>query len=451
MQLYRVMALFPRRVIDRCLNESRTFASEQKLRDWVRRLNTVSDDYVATEWELVLLNAFAKCGRVQHEPSTHVTPLDLLFESVDGSLAFAADIATISDQEMHRRNPVDSFQEQLCKRIARSTIKSGRFSFTIEEEQPVAARGTGRRRHLLLPRANQLSTHVFNADFDSFMERVRAQPHLMHDYAIKQAGPAIRISIQYAPGIGRSVFGYYGAYTATTVKNKNPLFNALKRKADQLRRSGYQGLRGIIICDGGAQILSQMPKWATYTPNEVIRDFFRQNRSIEFVITIALNRRCFGSGNDQTFEYNPQLFVRSSAPAWTQDLGCVLADVMSCLPEPSRTPENATNSLKWNRSTRMTAPYIGGWELKGNQIKISSRELLDLLAGRLDQKRFCENHTSSQASIFTVFRNQGKMIQNVRVERQEDRDDDWIVFQFSNGDPATSDFRVPEAPDSPGD
>src|SRR3954471_19075024 len=61
--LKEVVALFARRVIDSYLRENQALVSEQTPRDRVQRLNTVSDDYVATEWELVLLSAFAKHAR----------------------------------------------------------------------------------------------------------------------------------------------------------------------------------------------------------------------------------------------------------------------------------------------------------------------------------------------------------------------------------------------------
>jgi hypothetical protein len=86
--------------------------------------NGSNRDYLAVEWELVLLNAFSKCGNVQHEPVTHAAPLDLLFESYDGRLRFAADIAAISDRGANRQNPVDRFQEELGKRITKAKIRN---------------------------------------------------------------------------------------------------------------------------------------------------------------------------------------------------------------------------------------------------------------------------------------------------------------------------------------
>jgi hypothetical protein len=437
------MALFARRVIDRYLEENQELVSEERLRDWVRRLNTVSDDYVATEWELILLNAFAKHGKVQHEPKTYAAPIDLLFQSSDGGLYFAADIAAIFEWEMHRRNPVDRFQEELSKRIAQAKIETGRFLFRIEESQPVAARGTGRKRQLLLPPTTQFSTHVFTSDFDRFIKSVRAHPHAIQHHVIRYASPSVNIFIEYSPGKTLGLVGQYGAYASTTVKDNNPLFNALKRKAEQLRRSGYEGLRGVIVCDGGARILNETPNWAIYSIREVVQDFFRQNASISFVITVAIKWRWFNSNSGRKFEYVAQLFVRDSTPTWPHDLGRLLDNVLSHLPEPSQTPENATNQLKWNRSTKITRPYCGGgWELKGNEVKISARELLDLLAGKLNYKQFAEDHAVAGGNMFQVFRDQGKMIRRISVEHQPNKDDDWILIQFST-DPAACDFKVP--------
>jgi hypothetical protein len=393
-----------------------------------------------------LLSAFAKHGSVQHEPDTYSVPIDLLFESPDGDLRFAADIAAIFEWEMHRRNPVDRFHAELSRRITQAKIGSGRFSFRIEEEQPIASRGTGKKRQLLLPPINQFSTYLFTNDFNGFIERVRTQPHAIQHHVIRCDAPAVNITIEYSPGETLGFLSQYGAYASTTVKDNNPLFNALKRKAEQLRRSGYEGLRGVIICDGGAQILNETPNWAIYSIREVVRDFFRQNASVAFVITIAIKWKWFNSNNARKFEYIPQLFVRDATPQqWAHDLGRILDGVMSSVPEPSQTPENAISQLKWNRSTKITRPYCGGgWQLQGNEVKISARELLDFLAGKINPKQFAEDHAVGDGNMFRVFRDQGKMIRRIWVERQPDKDDDWIVIQFSTGDPAVCDFKVPE-------
>jgi hypothetical protein len=84
--------------------------------------------------------------------------------------------------------------------------------------------------------------------------------------------------------------------------------------------------------------------------------------------------------------------------------------------------------------------------VKGNEIRISARELLDLLSGRLDQKRFAENHdVGGGTNIFSIYQSHGKMINKASVEHQPEGDDDWVILEFSPGDPAVSNFRVPKS------
>src|SRR5260221_11198312 len=99
------MAFFTRRVIQRCLDENAKFVSSGHLRVWVQRLNRISNNYVATEWEVVLVRAFARFGKITHEPTLGLRPVDIVFESTDGNLNFAADISRISYEPWHDQNP----------------------------------------------------------------------------------------------------------------------------------------------------------------------------------------------------------------------------------------------------------------------------------------------------------------------------------------------------------
>ena len=81
-----------------------------------------------------------------------------------------------------------------------------------------------------------------------------------------------------------------------------------------------------------------------------------------------------------------------------------------------------------------------------NEVRISARELLDLLAGSLDQERFAANHnTGGGTNVFSVFRSQGRMITAASVEHRPEEDDDWVILRFEAGDPAVSKFRVPKS------
>ncbi len=443
------MALFTRRVIQICLDENAEFVSTENLRDWVQRLNRVSIDYVATEWEVVLLWAFAKFGKVQHELPLGRRPVDLIFESTDKKLRFAADIAAISDQSLHDRNPIDRFRDELSKRIEKAKINTGRFIFRVEEQQPVAYRGTRRKRRLLLPSVSQFSTYIFDVTFDKYIESIRKEPQHPRDHYVHHRSPPVAITIQYQPGVGRGVeSSSYGSYTSTTVKDDNPLFNALKKKADQLRQSGYKGIRGIMVCDRGSRIFTEILNWSTFNMEEVINDFFRQNSSISFVVTMGIRSRSSTLGRGFHLDVVPKLFVRdaNATKDWVSDLNRLVVQVTHSLPEIYQTPENAMISMNWNRSTMRTKPYLGGSIVQRDEIRISARELLDLLAGRLDQKRFAENHGMGDGTnVFSIYQSQGKMIKRAEIEHRPEEDDDWVILEFSVGDPAVSNFRMPKS------
>ena len=75
--------------------------------------------------------------------------------------------------------------------------------------------------------------------------------------------------------------------------------------------------------------------------------------------------------------------------------------------------------------------------VRSTSIRISSRAVLDLLAGTTDPSRFSEDHwperfatSTGSNNLFAAAAAQGMTIQAVKVERREDEDDDWITFEL---------------------
>ena len=84
----------------------------------------------------------------------------------------------------------------------------------------------------------------------------------------------------------------------------------------------------------------------------------------------------------------------------------------------------------------------------GRQIKISARGLLDLLAGKLQHKDFLkdqgfdsdEDVIPKELNPFSRHLRTGELIDDILIERSE-IDDDYIVINFGDTDPAVSDFK----------
>ena len=188
-----------------------------------------------------LLNAFATVGAVQHEPALGKKRIDLVFTSSNGKLSFGADIATVSDQQLHRENPVEAFSEELGRRVRKTNIRTGGFSFHVGEKQQPTYLGSGNQRSLLLPGASGFGTCIFNPEWENFIRLVKSQPNKSHEYTVRSKSPAVLVSIVYHPGKFGVFQGQHGSYTGATVVDDNPLFNALKAKPGSLRRVATPG------------------------------------------------------------------------------------------------------------------------------------------------------------------------------------------------------------------
>ena len=87
--------------------------------------------------------------------------------------------------------------------------------------------------------------------------------------------------------------------------------------------------------------------------------------------------------------------------------------------------------------------------MKDKTIKLSARAVTELLAGRIDRKRFLQEHgmtgTELNEKPFPFFEQQllaGRTIKRASVEREPHKDDDWIVLEFDGPDTAVSPYRI---------
>lgn len=94
------------------MNENAAFLTQNQLSTVCNLLNTPREDYMATEWEQVILNATTKLGHIEHEPKLNGTGTpDLLFRSDDPPIEFIADVTTASDKGLNKLNPVDALNK----------------------------------------------------------------------------------------------------------------------------------------------------------------------------------------------------------------------------------------------------------------------------------------------------------------------------------------------------
>ena len=132
---------------------------------------------------------------------------------------------------------------------------------------------------LLLPPRKTLQAFVQQTIVPQLREQIDAGNTVLH---IAIDGDDLRLDITINPAGSPYSSGSFAAYDVPKIKDRNPLYNALKAKADQLR--GAEGLTGIIVGDGDCVALSDRSvNWDAVSTRQIVVEFFRQFSSLDFV------------------------------------------------------------------------------------------------------------------------------------------------------------------------
>ena len=199
-----------------------------------------------------------------------------------GPIDFVADITTASDRGLEDQYPVRHLSDLLHKRL-RNLGLVGTISYKVGGV--VVDKGRGKKRvELGIPKRTQIASFV-EEQIIPWFKRIRSKG-LQEDQAefrFSEKYPLVltyRRNTQYASGSHLS-------FTAAYSRTNNPIYNVLKRKAEQLRDSGFEGCKGIFICDAGCTLMKTKQVGAgTYSDKQVIDAFLRNNTSIAFVVTV---------------------------------------------------------------------------------------------------------------------------------------------------------------------
>jgi hypothetical protein len=274
------MALFARRTIQRLLHENACFTLKAQAEAQVRALNLANEQSIATEWEIAVLNAFSKLGTVQHEPDLGAGhKADLLFFPEEGTGAgFVADIATVFETGRNEKNPIEYIRNELIRRLRGMQLEPNKFSYRVQGE----LRGKAARRvmKLKLP-AKKDVVELFDAEFMQFLRACKSKPHQEHHF--RRCTDNVDMTVGYDPA-QRYFSGSHPPYTTSYSLTRNPIHNALARKADQLRDVGSPLPRGVILCAADCHL---NPDRGRFGASTIIQHFLRQNSSVVFVLVLS--------------------------------------------------------------------------------------------------------------------------------------------------------------------
>lgn len=428
------MAVLARRCIQDLLDDLGTGPRLSK--SLTARLNLPGRASLDAEWELIVVSALSRVGAIEYEPQLGGSAcLDVRFKSPAG-LQFTGEITALSDDEISRRNPIAELVREAHRRLDKRGIRGGITISAGAERQSGAVT-------LLIPPPHAFSQQIFNQGFLEFMDRVNRAPASPHAYRVHN--DIAQVAISYAPGPWR-IAVHHTPFKSPRDIVKNALYNRLKKKVAQIKRSAAspaEGLRGIIVCDSNCQLL-QSAGDGGMSFGSIARHFLKKTTSLDFVVSLSVKADySFWSSDDRMKPYGFDVRVVDRLPDREEMIARVFQEGLQQLPRPVRTAMAARFYLEDQQQQGLTALQYrerASPALADGCIGISARAAVDLIAGRIDRKRF---ETLTDDCLLSALRrvlDAGGMVSSVRLVRDAEADDDTLQVEWRNRDPATTPF-----------
>jgi len=430
--------IFARRALQRRLNELRATLDGDVVDKLAARLNRPSKDRLAAMWEVAVLHGLARCGTLRNEaPLSSGRRPDVSFDN--GALRLTADITAVSDEGLDDDNPYFELSELIERAKTKLGLPIGGVDLRVKSKRDQSARGT--RTVLRLPPRKQLQTFVRDQIVPRLRDQMSADEKLLR-IAIDDNEVGLDITIDPARSPYSS--GGFAAYDVPKIKDRNPLYNALRAKAAQLR--GAEGVTGVIIGDGDCAALTDRPtNWDEVSAAAISEEFLRQHSSIDFVLLLTIRevRQPWPCAEPAQRRVHPMLVVRAGCQAKNQ-LNTLFTTMLAY-----RAVAMPVNAALRAREPGYDLGHHGGYTMGGKKIRISSRELIEILAGlrtledngakHIEARRSRPRQPNPVQIAFLRKLQQGRLPAVITVlKTDEDDDDDWVEFEFGDRDPAIS-------------
>ncbi|TXD94240.1 hypothetical protein FUT87_07465 [Mitsuaria sp. TWR114] len=449
------MPIFTRRRLQAMLDDLARRGDAQKLTDVRARLeNKRVDQALPAEMELAVVWALARLGEIETEPEWFGDRRpDIYTEQLFPGQPCVVEVTAVSDGRMAQEPELARVGTKLKE--AANRIRRGRgkhLSFQIHVEQGYEGSAYFRRRKV-------------DADFEPSAGTVDLlRGWLMQDgvrepLVLLQGATHVTVQWHEVPRHPHSNVFCSMPAEAYSLED-NPLFDALDEKRRQLASPEFTGVRCIVVADAGSTLIRRLDAvfgmQRSVTGRQVIEYFLRSSDvGVDVVLTLSPFRDTglWFTGSRRS-EWRSSLFLR---PGLRLDTA-VAQRLASCLPVP-RFEGYQARSLHQQALYRHDSRgwYLGtGMQSRGSSmtVKLSSRAVLELLAGRMTLERFHEvtglKQTPTSANIFDHRLKQGDILSQVTIESGGlDKDDDLLVFELSR-DPSAAPLRVDATLGTPG-
>jgi len=435
--------IFARRALQRRLSELRSTIDGDAVDKLAARLNQPGRDRLATMWEVVVLHGLAKYGQLRNEvPLSSGRCPDVLFDN--GALRLTADITTVSDESLDQDNPYFELSQLIEKAKTKLGLPIGGLDLRVKSKVHRSARGT--RTVLRLPSRTQLNVFVRDQVVPQLRAQMTAGEKLL-SVAIDDDEVGLDITID--PLKSPYSTGNFTVYDVPKMRDRNPLYSALRSKAAQLR--GAEGVTGVFVGDGDCAALAyRHANWDGISAAAIVEEFLRQYSSIDVVLLLTVREEppLSTHGGPTRRWVHPMLLTRAGSVAMPE-LNTLIANMVAELPKPVAMPVNGALRA---RESGYDLGHHGGYTMGGRKIRIGSREVIEILAGlrtladngarNVEASRSRPHQPNPVQIAFLRNLQQGRLPSAVTVIKTDESDnDDWLEFEFGDPDPAISPLR----------
>lgn len=430
------MPILSRRSIQKIIHDISEIIESDKISQIVKKLNKEDIQSLDALWEIIVISLLSRHGRISYELNYggNTSP-DIFFENEKGD-ELVADITCITDKSQNEANDCRYFNDELAsvaKKLGINTLSG--FDIKIESD------GNHKRAKLKLP--SKAETRPFiKSKIKSFLIEISQNKEQPRSQQFNEG--EIELSISYNPNSGYLTFGY-DSFTVAKSLRHNPLYRGLHSKRLQLRDCGFHGLKGVIICDGGCDLLtSTMPNSNSYGADSVINDFLQSQGTISFVIAIYIEEHINNMSTQKIKrKFSLKYAAKDNCRNVIDDLTRKLTSSTIQLPNPISTPKNASAALKNERSFPGNTSH-GGYSMSTSKseskITISARTLLNLMIGKISSEQMIADYNNGGIFLKNKIE-QGYELNSMSLIKVAESDDDLVELSFGSAlDPAVSKY-----------
>lgn len=446
------MPLFSRRSLQALLIRNSDALTPEQQRRLAKQLNSnTAGECLSAQWELVFLDVFRKIGEVTYEPSLKGSsrPDYLVKREHPLTPEFIVEVTAVSDKHIRELNPLEEFEEEFWRLLRKAGLPVRGYNLQIGSK--LIEIDKTRRVALAIPRRPEFP-EFFDAKFRRFLASVEEQPTESH--TLERRDIKFDVVIGYSPAL-EHMSGGYGGFDSDIWPERTSTYKRLAKKERQIKKSGFEGPAGIVVCDAGAPVFRQTGMYHQLTIRKLVEEFLKVHPRVSFVISAAAIPR--HSVFRATTNLEIGVYVNESAHyPCDADLIERLQCMANSIPKLQTDARHAKRILEIYQG-RQWLSYVGApasWQRKDGievvTIRLSARALLDLLGGQQSLEAFLVSNflkppgedNSNARNPFSDAIRLGDRLIDVRLLRSTEDDDDWIEFEFRGMDAAIAGIQV---------